>query len=185
MKIAPRRLLLPMPVYAGLILLLQAACVQTPGPGPSLSTTGMQPGFEAPEEQPRIRYDSYSGLSELVTLICDDAIAHFDGFYAHSVVRVEPFVSLDEFQRGKVSQLGIALADQMVAMVNNETAAGIRQLGGRQPDNPSQKLSGVLQEMDGYLRIHISGRNAYGERLSYVANIEMSEAIYRALHTYL
>ena len=131
-----------------------------------------------------ITYERYSGLSELITMLCDDTIERFQGFYGETVVRVEPFVSIGRSQQKKISELGMTIADQMVAMVNNDTIMHTR------PLTPSsqrfeQKLSGVLQEVDGYLRVHIYGRNVRGERISYVANVEMSEPIYRALHTYL
>jgi hypothetical protein len=48
-----------------------------------------------------------------------------------------------------------------------------------------QRISGILQEVDGYLRIHIIAANTRGERRSYVVNVEMSEPIYRALHSYV
>ncbi len=129
-------------------------------------------------------YQSYAGLSELVTMICDDAIYKLQGFFGPSTVEVAPFITFGSFQGNKISSLGISLADQMIAVVNNDTAMNAE-------DTPSssseflQKVRGTLQEVDGYLRIHISAANVYGERMSYTTNVEMSEPIYRALHTYL
>lgn len=144
-------------------------------------------GQFALEDQPIeiVSYQSYAGLSELVSMICDDAIERFQGFYGPTVVNVRPFASAGETPKDKVSKLGVTLADQMIAMVNNDTlvmANNARQSSG---ESYEQNLTGVLQEIDGYLRVHISGRNVEGKRVSYVANIEMSEPIYRALHTYL
>ena len=39
----------------------------------------------------RISYHRYSNLSELVTLICDDAMEMFHGFYGPTRVAVSPF----------------------------------------------------------------------------------------------
>jgi hypothetical protein len=129
-------------------------------------------------------YQSYAGLSELVTMICDDAIYKLQGFFGPSVVKVTPFITFGSFQKNKISSLGISLADQMIAAVNNDTVLNAEDT----PTNSNeylQKLRGTLQEVDGYLRIHISAANVYGERMSYTTNVEMSEPIYRALHTYL
>ena len=140
---------------------------------------------EAPNPEV-ISYQSYAGLSELVTMICDDAINRFQGFYGATVVSVEPFINIGQFQENKMSKLGVTIADQMIAMINNDT---IMLSGNVEPvvDDQAvdQSLAGVLQEIDGYLRVHISGVNIRGERLSYVANVEMSEPIYRSLHTFL
>lgn len=143
-------------------------------------------GEFAAEEQPIeiVSHQSYSGLSELVSMICDDAIERFQGFYGPTVVDVSPFETPGKTSQAKVTKLGVTLADQMIAMINNDTLVMIDD-SKPQTGNYGQKLSGVLQEIDGYLRIHISGRNANGKRVSYVANVEMSEPIYRALHTYL
>lgn len=140
----------------------------------------------AAEEQPIdiVSYQNYSGLSELITMICDDAIERFQGFYGPTVVTVNPFVSKDSSEKTKVSKLGVTVADQMIAMINNDTLV-MADTKKESHGNYEQNLAGVLQEIDGYLRIHISGRNVEGKRISYVANVEMSEPIYRALHTYL
>jgi len=154
---------------------------------------GRAPGFGAEfrVEEPKpevVSYQSYAGLSELVNKICDDAIDHFKGFYGPGLVVVEPLKTIGLFQDGKQSELGVTIADQMLAMVNNDTFVSSRDYvppkEGAASSGP-QRLRGVLQEVDGYLRVHISGVNGQGERLSFVANVEMSEAIYRALHTYL
>jgi len=134
------------------------------------------------EAQPTSRsFRNYSGLADLITMICDDALERFQGFYGSSVVKVEPFATIGFHERNKQSELGMTLADQMTAIINNETLAN----QGWAKGMTTQKLNGVLQEVDGYLRIHISGVNAAGARTSYVVSVEMSEPIYRALHTYL
>ena len=68
------------------------------------------------------------------------------------------------------------------ATINNNSVAQYVPKGDGKYD---QKVQGVLQEMDGLLRIHISGVNSRGERRSYVVNVEMSEPIYRAMHSYV
>lgn len=128
----------------------------------------------------RIGYHSYANMTELVTLICDDAMGDFNGFYGSTMVAVKPFTVIGDFNTNKVTLLGITLADQMAAMINSEPAAvyDVEQ-------KYSQKLSGIVEELDGYLRIHITGRNVRGERKSFVVNVEMSEPLYRALHSYV
>ena len=126
-------------------------------------------------------YQNYSGLADLVTMICDDALERFQGFYGPTVVKVAPFTTIGFFEKNKQSELGLTLADQMTAVINNDTLTSNSQARGMTPQN----LRGVLQELDGYLRVHISGVNAAGERTSFVVTVEMSDPIYRALHTYL
>ena len=128
-----------------------------------------------------ITYQNYSGLADLITMICDDSLERFQDFYGPSLVTVEPFTTIGLFEGGKRSELGVTLADQMAAIINNDTLAG----NGRARGKIAQRLNGVLQEVDGFLRIHLSGVNASGARTSYVVSVEMSEPIYRALHTYL
>ncbi len=124
---------------------------------------------------------NYSGLADLVTMICDDALERFQGFYGPSLVTIAPFTTIGSFDNNRQSELGMTLADQMTAVINNDTLTSNRQSRGV----TSQHMHGVLQEVDGYLRVHISGVNADGERTSYVVTVEMSDPIYRALHTYL
>ena len=124
---------------------------------------------------------NYSGLAKLITMVCDDALERFQGFYGSTVVRVEPFTTIGFYEKNKQSELGMTLADQMTAVINNDTRVNRNLPSGITP----QKLNGVLQEVDGYLRIHISGVNTSGARTSFVISVEMSEPIYRALHTYL
>ncbi len=173
--------------------MLLAALISTPAVAGQQRQFGAE--FEVKPPAPEVvSYESYAGLSELVTMICDDAINHFKGFYGSGLVAVEPLKTIGPFQAGKQSELGITIADQMMAMVNNDTFAGSRLRAamatpakeGKEPEAATtQRLRGVLEEVDGYLRVHINGVNNKGERLSFVANVEMSEAIYRALHTYL
>ncbi len=125
---------------------------------------------------------NYAGLTELVSMVCEEAVSRFQGFYEARPVYVQPFVAVKQYPRRNISLLGITLADQMTAMIN------IHGLAAQPPleyDESAQWMQGVLQEIDGYLRLHISGMNALGERRSYVVHIEMSEPIYRALHTYV
>lgn len=125
---------------------------------------------------------NYSTLSGLVAVVSEDAIEHFYDFFGPSQVEVEPFTLLGEFPGKKISVFGATLADHMTAMINNNSIAQYIPEGDGEYD---QKLRGVLQEMDGFLRIHMSGVNNGGERRSYVVNVEMSEPIYRALHSYI
>jgi len=128
----------------------------------------------------RISYHRYSNMAELVTLICDDASEVFQGFYGAEAVEVSPFAVVSDYKIHKMTMLGITLADQMAAMINREPAANYIA-----ENKYTQKMDGVIEEMDGYLRVHISGRNFAGEGRSYVVNVEMSEPIYRFLHSYV
>ncbi len=127
-----------------------------------------------------IGYQNYSNMSEMLTLVCDDAMDVFQGFYGPTTVEVTPFSVISDYKVHKMTMLGITLADQMTSMINSEPAADYR-VEKKFP----QKMEGVIEEMDGYLRVHISGRNVVGERRGYVANVEMSEPIYRFLHSYV
>lgn len=142
-------------------------------------STDQQPAGEEAASS-TVTYQNYSGLADLITMICDDALERFQGFYGPSLVTVEPFTTIG-IARGRRSELGATLADQMAAIINNDTLSGSGQARG----TTSQRLNGVLQEVDGFLRIHLSGVNAAGARTSYVVSVEMSDPIYRALHTYL
>jgi hypothetical protein len=124
--------------------------------------------------------NSYAGLAELITMIGNDAASHFQYFYGETLVEVKPFTMMSESKNQKISLLGAALTDQMAAEINNlEFHLGF--FCGRTP----QRLTGVLAEINGYLRVHISGVNRWGELRSYVVLVEMSEPIYRGLHTFL
>ncbi|MDZ7641314.1 MAG: hypothetical protein U5J62_04715 [Desulfurivibrio sp.] len=122
---------------------------------------------------------NYASLANLVELIGGDAAKQFNGFYDAGSVRIEPFPVLGEFPARRVSKLGATLADQLAASINSAEPASFA-TGGRE-----QVMRGVIQEVDGYLRLHVSGRNSRGQWRSYVANVEMSEAVYRAMHTYV
>ncbi|MDH4320128.1 MAG: hypothetical protein OEV73_01375 [Desulfobulbaceae bacterium] len=125
------------------------------------------------------REANYSSLTTLVNNICDDAIVRFGDFFTPASVTVHPFVTIDDSPRG-LSLLGVVLADQMLAMINNETST---RFALQHSATETQELTGLVQEMDGYLRIHIKGRNEHGEKRSHVVAVEMSEPLYRALHT--
>ena len=126
---------------------------------------------------------SYSSLTSLVAMVGSDAMAHLHGFFDASPVAIEPFVVLSEFStRQRISLLGATLAEQMAAVIGNESLAVWRPAVAGENE---QKVSGILQEVDGYLRIHIIAANTRGERRSYVVNVQMSEPVYRALHSYV
>ena len=156
----------------------------------SWGTVVSQPAFAADESgaelivaeplEGRIGYYSYANMTELVTLICDDAMGDFQSFYGPTMVAVKPFTVIGDFYTNKITLLGITLADQMAAMINSEPVVVYEV-----DDKYSQKLTGIVEEIDGYLRIHITGRNVRGERRSFVVNVEMSEPLYRALHSYV
>ncbi|MFH1217626.1 MAG: hypothetical protein V1706_14110 [Pseudomonadota bacterium] len=158
-------------------LLLLAGCASQKGTGQNGNTVGLM--GQSPVAD-RMSYLRYSNLSELVTGVCDDAGEAFRGFYGPADVAVSPFTVISDYQVKKMTMLGITLADQMTAMINSAPAAGISH-----GHHYSQTMDGVIEEMDGYLRVHISGRNIVGERRGYVANVEMSEPIYRFLHSYV
>ena len=134
-----------------------------------------------PAEAPTtVTYQTPTDLAELVNTVCDGARSRFHGFFGPQVIWVKPFLTLGQKQGNRPTELGATLADQMTAVINNDTLS----TRGKASGSVTQGLTGVLQELDGYLRINISGVNAAGERASYVVNVEMSEPIYRALHTY-
>lgn len=143
----------------------------------SLSSFGMDETVMHPEPT-----KNYSSLAGLVAMVCDEAIEQFYDFFGPAQVRVEPFLVLGEFPPKRITLLGATMADQMAAMINNNSVAQYIPEGGGDFD---QKVQGVLQEVDGLLRVHISGVNSGGERRSYVINVEMSEPIYRAMHSYV
>lgn len=133
---------------------------------------------EAPTASPRlITFRNYNSLNELITLICDDAARDFRGFYAPTAVQVHPFLYVDDTGVKSKTALGMTLADQMAAMTNNNL------YNSRMKGGFVQEMRGVLQEVDGHLRVHISGVNGKAQRHSYSVNVEMTEAIYRALHS--
>ncbi len=129
---------------------------------------------------PQISYRSYSNLSELVTFICDDSGDVFRDFYAPGKVAVSPFTVISDYKVHKMTMLGITLADQMTAMINSRPAAEYFV-----EHSSEQNMEGVIEEMDGFLRVHVSGINVLGERRGHVVNVEMSEPIYRFLHSYV
>ncbi len=124
--------------------------------------------------------DSYATLSEMIVMVSEEAIHQFDGFFGRSVVLVEPFYAVDEFGARNDTILGVTVRDQIVAAINN-TTTGMISYG-----TPvfHQYVQGVIQEIDGLLRLHVSGMNERGDKRSFVVNIEMSEPIYRSLHSF-
>lgn len=124
----------------------------------------------------------YASLPGVVSIFSRDAIGQFKYFFSASPVVVEPFIVINEFSSSKrMTTLGITLADQMAAVINNEALAPAKGAKGE----TQQRIWGFLQEAGGYLRVHVTGENSLGERRSYVVNVQMSEPIYRALHTYV
>ena len=124
--------------------------------------------------------DSYASLSEMMVMVSEEAILQFDGFFYRSLVTVEPFSAVDEFGARSDTILGTTLRDQMTAVINNSNMTPL----SRQTSFFQQYMKGVIQEIDGLLRIHVKGMNAHGDKRSYVVNVEMSEPIYRALHSF-
>ena len=125
-------------------------------------------------------HDSYASLSEMMVMVSEDVILQFDGFFHRSLITVEPFSVVDEFGARSDTILGSTLRDQMAAAINNSNMSRIPP----ETDSLHQYVKGVIQEIDGLLRIHIKGMNAHGDKRSYVVNVEMSEPIYRALHSF-
>lgn len=148
---------------------------------PNLGAQEQSGGVLMPYPPPpdRISARSYSNLAELVTLICDDAMEEFWEFYGPTTVAVRPFTVIANYNVKKTTILGITLADQMTAMINTQAVPEYT-VEVKYP----QKLEGVIEEIDGFLRVHINGRNVRGERRSYAVTVEMSDPIYRALHSY-
>lgn len=119
----------------------------------------------------------YGSLVMLIGKVCSESGNSFAGFFDSSPVRVPSFIHLGRLN-GNSSLLGVLLADQMAAVLNGHANA----FHGK-GDDEGQILEGILQEVDGYLRIHMLGRNRQQQRRSHVAVIEMSTALYRALHS--
>ncbi|MBU0482480.1 MAG: hypothetical protein KKG47_15415 [Proteobacteria bacterium] len=124
---------------------------------------------------------NYASLPELVEAVCGNAMDHFYNFFSPGTVDVLPLEVVGELPGRRVTALGITIADQMAARVSNDSLSKLVMEGVGQ----RQKIGGILQELDGYLRIHIDAVNVRGERRSYVINVEMSELLYRALHTFI
>ena len=124
--------------------------------------------------------DSYASLSEMMVMVSEEAVLQFDGFFNRSLVTVEPFSAVDEFGARSDTILGTTLRDQMTAVINNSNRTPL----SSQTSFFQQYMKGVIQEIDGLLRIHVKGMNAHGDKRSYVVNVEMSEPIYRALHSF-
>lgn len=118
----------------------------------------------------------YANLPELVIAVSREAGRFFSDFYGPTMVSVQPFVFLTESGEKRFSPMGATLADQMIAVIHNQPGFAAGSGSG------DQELQGVLLEMDGYLRIHISGVNSFNLHRSYTAQVEMSEALYRALY---
>ncbi len=163
-------------VFAGLLALGMGVVFVTGSPAQEESGADLI----TEKAEPRFTFHNYTNLAELVAVICDDAGRQFDDFFGPSMISVEPFGVIGDYRVEKITILGMTMADQMAAMINTVSVAG-------QPADVAyeQTLGGMLEELDGYLRVHIHGRNVYGERRAYVANVEMSEPIYRSLHSYV
>ncbi len=136
------------------------------------------PDYMQRHQKTRAVVESYAGVNDLIDRISNEAMAGFYDFFGPVMVNVEPFVLVDRYPRATVSQLGLALADQMIARINNDSISRAKMSGKPQP----QWLFGMLQEIDGHLRVHIYGVNMRGERRSSVVTVEMSEPVYRSLY---
>lgn len=166
------------PPQALVLLLVLLCALWATGAG----ATEKEPGQGAAAEGVVSR-KNYSSLADLVALVGADAMEQLHGFFAAEPVTVEPFLVRREFSnRRGISLLGAALAEQMATVIGNESPALWRFAGAGEHE---QQVFGVLQEMDGYLRIHIVAVNTRGARRSYAVNVEMSEPVYRALHSYV
>ncbi len=158
-------------------LLALAILLSAPGLQAQEQSGAVLMPFPPPPE--RISARSYANLSQLVTLICDDAMEDFWEFYGPTTVAVRPFKVIANYTVKKTTILGITLADQMTAMINTQAVPEYAFEA-----HYAQRLEGVIEEIDGFLRVHMNGRNVRGERRSYSVTVEMSDPIYRALHTY-
>lgn len=129
----------------------------------------------------------YANMDQLVADICRDARMEFKGFYLSTDISVKPFQVISNYYVPESTLLGVTLADQMTAGLSRlSTMSWSRKVftgifAGVDQFDP--EIRGLIEELDGYLRIHISGRNAFGEKRSFVVSAEMSEPLYRALHT--
>lgn len=127
---------------------------------------------------------TYTDLTQLTSRVCTGAAQAFRGFFDSSLIRVHPFVIVSAMTNDS-SVLGEMMADQMAAMLNDYANAVTTPSGcDQQREAGHQEVEGVMEEVDGYLRIHVLATNSRGERLSHVALVEMSAPLYRALHTY-
>ncbi|OGR05153.1 MAG: hypothetical protein A2511_06275 [Deltaproteobacteria bacterium RIFOXYD12_FULL_50_9] len=122
----------------------------------------------------------YSSVPQMINQVCEEASTQFYDFFGSGEVKVKPFAVIEEFNPRRNTVLGVTLADQMAARINSD-ANEVSSSKGKVVQT-DQGLDGVIQELDGFLRVHMSGVNFKGERRSYVVNVEMSEAVYRALH---
>ena len=170
-------------LFLALVLLALAIAVPVSG-----VWAGQYDSYEIGDEVATVHNEmslkSYASMPGLVSMICGDALLQYEDFFNLSPIVIEPFVVLNEFSSPqRISLMGATLADQMVAVISNETLAAWRVRDEKA--EYEQRITGLLQEMDGYLRVHITGVNTMGERRSYVVNVEMSEPIYRALHSYV
>lgn len=124
-----------------------------------------------------------SGLTSLVSRIGEIGREHFNEFFGlpltgPSPIVVEPFVFISGSGQKRVTELGVLLADQMVAVLHNAVLA-------RSPNEASGPLlRGTLQETDGKLRIHMVGIDSARQYRSLVITLDMSKAIFRSLHAY-
>lgn len=126
---------------------------------------------------------NYSSLPGLIAMLGQETMAQLQDFFLAEPVFVEPFIVLNEFStRAKISLFGATLAEHLAAVVGNESLSVWRPA---ERATHQQSLSGVLQEIDGYLRVHALAVNARGESRSCVVNVQMTEPIYRALHRYV
>lgn len=132
----------------------------------------------------------YSNLDQLVSVISRDGLAELENFYLTNKVSVKPFRIAGEHYIPETSLLSFTLADQMNAGLSSlSTMSWFRELmkrinirsAGYKPKR--ERLEGLIEELDGFLRVHMSARNSFGEKRDISLSVEMSEPLYKALHT--
>lgn len=162
-----------LPLVRTIVSIVLLAAMAAPAWSENVAATPPQPPSQAPI------FRNYSSLAELVGAVSEDGMMQFRGFFYPAAVHVEPFTVVGEFKEKKMTLLGQTMADQMAAMISNDYVTQ----PGAEANKAPQTLTGILQEIDGMLRISMTGNNANGDTHSHVVNIEMSEPVYRALHT--
>ncbi|MFO7761653.1 MAG: hypothetical protein R6V20_08600 [Desulfobia sp.] len=132
----------------------------------------------------------YTNLDQLISAICRDALIEFQDFYLADQVTVKPFQLISGYDVPKTTLLGVTLADQMAAdLSGNSTLSWFHRMTAgfngiiRPGERYEPKIEGLIEELDGYLRVHITACNSFGEKRDFVVSAEMSEPLYQAFHT--
>jgi len=166
------------PFFAPLVFLISAVTLFHP----EGQAAPQQPN-SPPAVTPAAIYQDVTGL---VARASSEAGRVLQGFFSSGPVVVEPFVFVTSFSRHPDTALSLIWASQLAAAVPNSVPSWTTPspLSGTSSEKGRlQTLGGSLQEVDGFLRIHIIAQNARQERQSQVINIEMSEPLYRSLHS--